>query len=154
MPRKEPVVVAHLEDALCVMVEESVVPSKERPAPIVVAATFPVASVRRSEFGSVETMSAEVEAVEAERYVEEAYVVKSWWRVEEALLMSPPPKRMSEVVAFTPLASGVKGKEETPRAESEEAPIVPVGVTVTMLLVAEPMPEMVCAEVDAVPADT
>jgi hypothetical protein len=44
---------------------------------MVVLVTFPVASVRSKEFGRVETISAEVEAVVAERYVEEAYVVRS-----------------------------------------------------------------------------
>ena len=38
-------------------------PVNERPAPIVVAETLPVLSVRRREFGSVERTSAEVEAV-------------------------------------------------------------------------------------------
>ena len=57
--------VAHLLAATAFA--DSVPPVNESPDPIVVLVTFPLASVRRSAFGTVERMSAEVEAVFAER---------------------------------------------------------------------------------------
>jgi hypothetical protein len=117
MPTKLPVLVAHLLAALCVMVEESVPAENERPAPIVVAATFPVESVRRRELGSVETMRLEVLAVVAERYVLDAYVVKSWWRVEEALLITPPASWSKVEVEFQ-LVAGVYGKAKSDEEET------------------------------------
>jgi hypothetical protein len=55
-------------------------------------------------------------------------------------------------VAFHAVA-GVYGnaKVAAPSAESDEAPIAPVGVTVTMLFVALPIPDTVSADDDAVP---
>jgi hypothetical protein len=131
MPTKLPVLVAHLEFATPVTVAERVPAENERPAPMVVAATFPVESVRRSEFGSVETMRLEVLAVVAERYVEEAYVVYSWWRVEEALLITPPASWSKVEVEFQ-LVAGVNGQpKETPPPPVIQVPLIwkhfPVG---------------------------
>jgi hypothetical protein len=75
--------------------------------------------------------------------------------VLDALEKNPPRKPRTEEVEL-PQEAGVYGHENVaaPSEESEEAPITPAEVMVTMLLVALPIPEMVCAEVDAVVADT
>jgi hypothetical protein len=71
-------------------------------------------------------------------------------RDEDAFAIKPVVFLMTVEVALLPVA-GVNGKPkvDAPSAESDEAPIAPVGVTVTMLFVALPMPETLSTEVEA-----
>ena len=105
---------------------------------------------------SDESVKPEVEAKVAERFVVVAFVVvmltvERCAMDDDAVDMRPAVFNMIVEVEFHEVA-GVYGKAKVaaPSAESDEAPITPVEDIVAMLLVAEPIPETMRFDVDAV----
>src|SRR5687767_6603794 len=108
MERNEPVEVANLSVLAppAPPVAERVVPSKERPEPMVVRAILPLASTRRSPL-----------PVASQRFVVEAFVAKS--EVEVAAVVVPafarkPPVKVDEAVERKPFKKPSVVEVETP----------------------------------------
>ena len=137
---------------------ERVAPENESGDETVVFCTTPPAVTERSadETASTRRLFA-LSCDETYAKVDVAFVVvpivtSRYASDDEAADMKPAVLRMVVEVAVHEVA-GVNGypKIAAPSDESDEAPIAPVGETVTMLLVALPIPETVRFEVVAAP---